>query len=185
MSPPNCELVAKGTQLSLSFQNKSLAKAYNGILQAILRLRLLCNNGTQRLSDSVSDAPIGPRDAGTLEKGKIACAFCSCEVLLPDTLDNVSPGASPQSLPDVLCLACLLPNEVGKSKGRRRVKTSKGTSVQCPQRASSDEDQNPPSMSQNGENTPPPTTFCTLRGHSSKLYALVSNIEKTAPGNKR
>lgn len=171
--------------IDYSISNKSIAKAYNGILQAILRLRVLCNNGPQQPLNSISDAHFDSTGAaGTLENSKMACAFCSCEMLVSDALGNTSTGASYGNVSALLCPACLSPNEIRKCKNKGKLNMPETTSIQCLQPASPDEDQSPRYLSKHAENTAPLDSRRSLCGKSSKLSALVSNIEKTAPGNK-
>lgn len=59
--------------------------AYNGILQAILRLRLLCNHGTYQGSSQKANSTSSPEQDEVLallqQSDNAICAYCSCEVV--------------------------------------------------------------------------------------------------------
>ena len=113
-----------------SISNKSLAKAYNSILQVIFRLRISCNNGsassdTRSISQlDSSDAPVAGQDKMVIliqGSTKLTCAFCSYEVDLTDTTNDESSTTWQRRL-QILCPACLSQNEVhlkeSQSQGR-------------------------------------------------------------------
>ena len=155
------------------------------MLQAILRLRLLCNNGPHQPLDAISDAKFGNTGAITIENGKTACAFCSCEILISDAPDKMSPGASYGDSSALVCPACLSPNEIRRCQNRGRLDIPKMPSIQCSQSTSLDEGLGPQYIVQHTEDIAPPDSRRSLLGNPTKLAALISNIEKTAPGNKR
>ena len=158
----------------------SIAKAYSSIFHTILRLRLLCNQGTHRLLDSKSEDTNGLFEAGYVEGGKLACQYCSCEIIVADAQNDISPGASPQSSLHLLCPACLSPADLEKAGNQKRPTTSRGaklfkmTDIGSPR--------------SNGEDR---VSSASLRptfspqGHSSKISALVSNLQRYKLSDKR
>ena len=165
--------------------SRSIPKAYNGILQAILRLRLLCNNGTQELSDAKSEAQDSWTEDGYVDGDKSACPFCSCEVMVSDGWNDLSPGSSPRNLPHSLCSACLSPNDIGKTRSQKKPKKQRPTSSRLVRQIDATDGSSPqphcidraPSTSLRSQLLP--------NGKSSKLSALVSNIQGHRQGNKR
>ena len=163
--------------------SRSITQAYTGIFQAILRLRLLCNNGTQQSSNSGSEFQGAFAQNESVEERRPACIFCSCEIIVPDSQIDDSPGASPRTPLQLLCPACLSPNDTEKTshqkkprkqqlKSSRRVQHTKIT-----RNISSHNGDRASSTSSRPNFTP--------NGHSSKLSALVSNIQGHIVGNKR
>jgi len=177
-----------------SISSKALAKAYNGIFQTILRLRILCNNGTMnRLSDPElkSESPdalaVCSEEMLTITKEgeKLTCAFCSYEM---DNVDitNDKFYAAIQARLYVLCPACLYQNDLYRREHQSQNKEQSWalqipnpnghctwkSHTACPPvasltRASSDLQQGP------------------SQGYSSKLTGLVGNIEQHLQEDKR
>lgn len=165
--------------------NRSIAKAYNGIFQAILRLRLLCNNGTQQLSDSRSENQDGCTENEFAEGGKLACLFCSCEIIFSDGQKDISPGASPQNLSQLLCPACLSPNEINTTGYQNEARKQGATNNRRVQQLDASRSNSP--RQKNGYQTPSTYSRPSVipNGHSSKLFALISNIQGNMLSNKR
>lgn len=160
---------------------RSITKAYNGIFQAILRLRLLCNNGTQQISNSRSELQEGfAQDEYVVEGERPACIFCSCEIIDSDSQVDDSPGASPQTPLQLLCPACLSPNDTNKTSHQKKPKKQQPTSSRRVQQTKNENNINPRPHS--GDRA---SSTSTPNGHSSKLSALVSNILENTLGNKR
>jgi len=168
-----------------SISSKALAKAYNGILQVILRLRILCNNGTiSRLTDpeSKSNSPDAPASGSedmltmTKEDDKLTCAFCSYEMDIVDISNDTSSSAIQAHL-HLLCPACLYQNNgymrEHQSEDREQYRTTQASD-------------------QNGHWTGKSHTTCSpdlqqgsSQGYTSKLIGLVGNIEQHLEENKR
>ena len=142
----------------------SIARAYSSIFHAILRLRLLCNQGTHRLLDSKSEDRNGHVEVAFVEGSMLTCHFCSCEIIAADARNDVSPGTSPQNSLHLLCPACLSPPAFDKTGYQRRPKSSRGakridmTENGCPQ-------PNGPSSNSLRANS-------SRQGQSSKMFAL-------------
>ena len=155
----------------------SIARAYTSIFHAILRLRLLCNQGTHRLSDSKSEDRNGHVEAGLPEGGMLACQICSCEIIVPDAQNDVSPGTSPQSSVHLLCPACLSPTDFDKTGHQRRPTSSRGGKLIQMIETGSPKPNGPSSSSLRATSS--------RQGHSSKMCALVSNLQRYKLSNKR
>ena len=165
--------------------SRSIIKSYSGIFHAILRLRLLCNNGTQQISDTRSEVQSGCAEDGDVEGGQLACQFCSCEIIDSEAQIDISPGASPQYSQHLPCPACLTPNDIGKTKDGKKPRKQQPKSSQRTQRISTTSNSSP--RSQYGDRASSHFLRPSLipHRHSSKLSALVSNIQEDMLGNKR
>ncbi len=163
----------------------SIAKAYNGIFQTILRLRLLCNNGTHQLSESRSEVQGGSAEDGYVEGGKSACLFCSCEIIVPTWQNDVSPGASPRDSLHLLCPACLSPNDIDKPRYGKESRKQRPTASGRVQHLNAIQDAIPRVGSDNQILSRSLRPKFLPDGQSSKLSALVSNIQEHMLGNKR
>lgn len=163
--------------------SRSITKAYNGIFQAILRLRLLCNNGTQQISNSGSEFQGDFAQDGYVEEGRPACTFCSCEIIVSDSQIDDSPGASPQTPLQLLCPACLSPNDTKKTNHQKKPKKQQPKSSRRVQQTKLARNISSHSGDRASSTSFRPTF--TPNGHSSKLSALVSNIRENILGNKR
>ncbi|KAM0802320.1 SNF2 family N-terminal domain-containing protein [Usnea florida] len=164
--------------------SRSISKAYGGIFQAILRLRLICNNGTYQLANSRSKLQDDCAEDRYVEDGKLACQFCSCEISVSDGLTDSSPGASPRNDLQMLCPACLSSNDIDKTGYQREPMKQWATSSQhVPHNDITENSSHPQeSVYQGSSTTPRPNLLAN--GHSTKLYALISNLEGNMLGNK-
>ena len=165
--------------------SRSITKAYSGIFQAILRLRLICNNGTQQLSNSRLKLQDDCAEDEYVEDGKLACQFCSCEISVTDGLNGSSPGASPRSDLHMLCPACLSSNDIDRTGYQRELTKEWATSSPCAPHNDFTEDSSKSrySVDQVFSTTQRPKLL--TNGHSTKLSALVSDLEENMQGNKR
>ncbi len=163
----------------------SIAKAYNGIFQAILRLRLLCNNGTHQLSESRSEVQGGSAEDGYIEGGKSACLFCSCEIIVPTGQNDFSPGASPRDSLHLLCLACLSPNDLDKPRYPMESRKNRPTASRRVQDINAIRNISPRAHGKDEISSRSSRPHLLTNGQSSKLSALVSNIQEHMLGNKR
>ena len=103
-----------------SISSRSLMKAYNSIIQVILRLRIFCNNGLWS-PDTASLSQLGTLDTQATNQTEIAkltegsikytCAFCSYEIDLTDITNDDDSPAWQQDM-QILCPACLSQNEI-------------------------------------------------------------------------
>ena len=165
--------------------SRSIIKAYSGIFQAILRLRLICNNGTHQLADSRSKLQNDCAEDGYVEDGKLACQFCSCEISVSDGLNGSSPGASPRDDLQMLCPACLSSNDIDRTGYQREPMKQWATSSPCvPHNDFTESSGQPQECVHQGFSTTPRPNL-SANGHSTKLSALISNLEGNMLGNKR
>lgn len=165
--------------------SRSITKAYNGIFQAILRLRLLCNNGTRQFSKSGSAFQGGFTEDGYVEGDRPSCIYCSCENILADSQIDGSPGASPQNPPQLLCPACLSPNDTDKTSHQKKPRKQQPTSRQHVQQIKINTYTSSQPYGGERGSSDPLRPSCIPNGHSSKLSALVSNIQGNILGSKR
>ena len=156
--------------------SRSITKAYSGIFGAILRLRLLCNNGTQQITDSVSEVA---------EDGIAACPICASEINVSDGRDEISTGASPQSSIQLLCPTCLSLSEVDDIENHEELKRQRCAKYRPVQTI--DTVGNGSSRSHNMDPGSPVSLRQSplLNGISTKMAALVSNVQEHMPSNKR
>ena len=161
--------------------SRSITKTYNGIFQAILRLRLLCNNGTQQFSNSGS----GFAEDEYVEGGRPACMFCSCEIIVLDSQIDDSPSTSPQNPIQLLCPAYLSPNDMNKTSHQKKPRKQQPTSDPRVHQIEATTNINPRSHGGDRASSTSLRPGSVPNGHSSKLSALVSNIQENVLGNKR
>ncbi|KAH0537607.1 hypothetical protein FGG08_005599 [Glutinoglossum americanum] len=87
------------------------AETYQGILQALLRLRLLCNHGllAQRPQVTVTGVSEDPDVALSLlqQSDQATCAYCSCDITSIGDADDTRSGAFIECS-HLLCLGCML-----------------------------------------------------------------------------
>lgn len=57
------------------------SEAYRTILQALLKLRMLCNHGTLLLNDATSGNDGADEDMALLQEGPPTCGYCGVEIL--------------------------------------------------------------------------------------------------------
>lgn len=105
------------------------SKAYSGILQAILALRLLCNHGThgdffQSLDGSL---PSDPDEAISLlqQSDNAVCTYCSCDVASVGEPNDLSSGVL-TVCSHIFCADCLPQYKSDLDKVRE------GAKAQCP-----------------------------------------------------
>ena len=165
--------------------NASIAKAYNGIFQVIMRLRLLCNNGTHQICDSSPELQGACAEDEHVQEDKVTCQFCSYEITLSDGQNNISYGASPQNSLHVLCPACLSRNEVDENVCQKVLQEQWPTSSRHIQQIQGTENNNSKSHSESRARSTSLRQSLLLNRHSTKLSALVNNIQAHMPGNKR
>ena len=164
--------------------SRSIIKAYGGIFQAILRLRLICNNGTQQLSNTRLKLQDDCAEDGYVEDDKLACQFCSCEITVSGGLNGSSPGASPRDDLHMLCPACLSSNDIDRTGYQREpIKQRAISSPFVPQNSTKNDSCLPSSGVQASSTSLRPNLLAD--GHSTKLIALVSDLEGNMLGNKR
>ena len=190
-----CRIISESQRkIDDSISSKSLAKAYNSILQVILRLRIFCNNGSAS-SDTgsisqpdYSDALVTGQDAMvTLIQGstKLACAFCSYEIDLADTTNDESSTAWQRHL-QILCPACLSQNEVHLKKGQPQGRDRCLVNTLTNQMTYSTESRH--SVHDEGAIESPgllDSQQCLTHLPSSKLAGLVSDIRQHLQKDKR
>ena len=165
--------------------SRSISKAYSGIFQAILRLRLICNNGTQQLANSRLKLQDDCAEDGYLEDGKLACQFCSCEISVTDGLNGSSPGASPRNDLHMLCPACLSSNDIDRTGYQREPMKQWATSSSSASHNDFTENISHPQESGHQAFSTTPRSKLSANGHSTKLSTLASDLQENMLGNKR
>ena len=165
--------------------SRSIAKAYSGVFGAILRLRLLCNNGTQQIINPLSEVEVCCAEDQIPEDGVVACPVCGSEINVSDGRDQFTPGTSPQSPIDLLCPTCLSPSEIDDIENHKDLKMQQSAKWRLVQTIDttgyvSSRPQNmnpvfPTSLRQNPLSS----------GKSTKMAALLSNIQEHMDSNKR
>jgi len=177
-------------EIDKAVSGRKTAEAYNGILQALLRLRLLCNHGTyEQLSwKRGSTLPSDPEEALEFlqQSDNASCAYCSCDVTV------IGKPSDPRSgeftvCSHLLCSECLPQYEAELKE------TTVGKKSQCPLcenmivgsfiLANEKTTRKKASVSQ----IPPEslTSFELNSGYSTKLSALLQDIESQEESQKR
>lgn len=163
--------------------SRSIAKAYSGIFEAIMRLRLVCNHGTQQIPESRSETEGCCADDG-VDGGIITCSFCSCEINVSNGQTDVPPGASLQNSIQLLCPVCLSLIDNDKTRNQKKLKNKRSTRSR-PMHNIATGDDSPRPHSRNSVSSASSGPSLSLNGHSSKLSALIQNIQGHMQGNKR
>lgn len=163
--------------------SRSIAKAYSGIFEAIMRLRLVCNNGTLQFPNSRSETERCCAEDG-VDGDIITCPFCSCEINVSDGQTDVSPGTSSQNSIQLLCPACLSLNDIDRTRNQKKLKDKRSTRSRPMQRKTTGND-SPRPHSRDSVSSASSRPSLSLTGHSSKLSALIQNIQGHMQGNKR
>jgi SWI/SNF-related matrix-associated actin-dependent regulator of chromatin subfamily A3 len=163
------------------------AEAYNGILQALLRLRLLCNHGTYENGpwEFGAASPSEPEEALELlrQSDNASCAYCSCDIAV------IGKPNDPQSAqftvcPHLLCSECLPQYEADVKS------TRVGNKTQCPLCENVILGSFLASKEKRGRKLSaclavPLASFGADCGYSTKLAALVQEIESQEESDKR
>jgi SWI/SNF-related matrix-associated actin-dependent regulator of chromatin subfamily A3 len=178
--------------LNDSICSKSKIKRYNCMFTAIIHLRMLCNLGTFYKTSTPNSSSLGTASMGKSPtvlptENEATCEMCSSDIETPDLTRRISLGSCCLHL---LCSVCLAEHEYDYPQDED------GRRSQC--RLCNGSDQpldfyrtlySQSVKSRNSalfEDTPPPsstTSMCT--GHSTKLTAVLKNIEGNIHGTKR
>lgn len=176
-------------EIDRAVSGRKTAEAYSGILQALLRLRLLCNHGTyEQLSQNLGSAlPSDPEEAlAFLQQSDDAnCAYCSCDVTV------IGKPNDPQSAEftvcsHLLCSECLPQYEADLKE------TKVGKKAQCPLCGNvivggfiAANEKTGRKKAPVGRISPGSLTFFDLNGgYSTKLSALLQDVESQEEGEK-
>ena len=164
-----------------AISSKSTTKAYNGILQAILRLRLLCNHGTLERQEKATP-PRTPslendEELLRLQQGDEAiCAYCSCDLASSTAQASITPR-SVTACSHILCSGC---SPLYEAASRHAQGSLESVCPICSQAMGTEHGLEPNSMLQENSfscSTPlPPIENTITQGHSSKLSALLNDI---------
>ncbi|KAH8687414.1 SNF2 family N-terminal domain-containing protein [Tricladium varicosporioides] len=116
-------------EIDRAVSGRKTAEAYNGILQALLRLRLLCNHGTyEQLPQKIGSVlPSDPEEALEFlqQSDGASCAYCSCDVTVVGK-PNDPQSAQLTVCSHLLCSECLPQYESDLKE------TIIGKKAQCP-----------------------------------------------------
>ena len=165
--------------------SRSITKAYGGIFEVILRLRLLCNNGTLQSPIMKPEIETCCTEDGVVERAILACSICSCEINVSDGQDGDSPGASPQNPIELLCPACLFPNKIDNAWNREKLKKQLSVEGRPFQETYTTGNGSLQQLSRDRASPARLRSDLLLNGCSSKLSALISNIQEHTADNKR
>ena len=165
--------------------SRSITKAYGGIFEVILRLRLLCNNGTLQSSIIESEIETCSTEDGVVERAILACSVCSCEINVSDGQDGNSPGASPQFPIELLCPACLFTNKMDNAWNQEKLKKESPVESRLLQEINTTSNSSLQQLSRDRASPARLRSDLLLNGCSSKLSALISNIQEHMADNKR
>ena len=165
--------------------SRAITKAYSGIFGVILRLRLLCNNGTQQITDSVSEVDVYRSEDQVAEDGIAACPICASEINVSDGRDEISPGASPKSSIQLLCPTCLSLSEVENIENHEELKRQRCAKYRPVQTTNTigNGSSRPHNMTPGSPLSPRQSPLSN--GISTKMAALISNIQEHMSSNKR
>jgi hypothetical protein len=160
--------------------NEATAKAYQSILQAILKLRLICNHGTfEQASDrrSENSIPSDPDEALALlqQGGEATCAYCSCEIVSLRT-ENLASGFL-TVCSHLLCPECLPRYEGGLTK-------PDGNGFHCPLCQQLIGLNYLATTDHRDALAPPNPPFLHQEGYSTKIFSLVKDLEANMDRSK-
>lgn len=170
-------------QIDDCISSRSIVKAYSGIFEAIMRLRLVCNNGTLQIPDPRSETERCCAEVG-VDGGIMTCPFCSCEFNISDGQTDFSPGISSQNSIQLLCPACLSLNDIDRTGNQKKLKNQRSTRSRPMQKNATGTD-SPRPHSRDSVSSASSRPSLSLHGHSSKLSALIQNIQEHMQGDKR
>lgn len=164
-----------------AISRKSNIKKYNGLLTAILRLRMLCDQGTfYRVSASTLSSEESDRSKllNALQMGNgVTCELCDSNDELPDLMRDIS---SCPCCSRMLCPICFDLHSVNEPQegGRESLQSSLNLLARTSNRLSVNENQ-PPRISLTKEE------ILSGNCYSTKLAAVLKNIEENMHGTKR
>ena len=182
-----CEKSKSDKDISIS--RKAVIKTYNALFQAILQLRLLCDHGMfyQKANHSNDEGSPDIRNEGFLflqEGSGATCASCSKEIDACDTPQHMS-SESTRTCPHLLCIECLSP--------QGGIMDGENSRIVCPICCQSDQllpsamDLSPrmPGLIRSPSGSIGLQDLFSRGCHSSKLSALLNNLEHDVQGAKR
>lgn len=177
-------------EVDRAVSGKKVAEGYSGILQALLRLRLLCNHGTYEHGSLESGAAPPSEPEEDLEflrqNDNASCEYCSCDIAVTGKLNDLR-SAEFTACPHLLCSECLPQYEADVRE------TRVGNKAQCPlcenlivNNFIVSEEKRVRKLSVHLPVSPIPlATFRTDCNYSTKLATLVQDIETQGEADKR
>jgi SNF2-related domain len=175
-----------------SICSKSKIKRYNCMFTAIIHLRMLCNLGTFYKTSASNSSSLGTAGmdrslTGLPMENEATCEMCSSDIETPDLTRRISLGSYCLHL---LCSVCLAEHEYDYPQDED------GWGSQCRLCNGSNQPMDPyrtqhyrPVMSGGlvlSEDMPLPGSSGSMgTGHSTKLTAVLKNIEDNIQGSKR
>jgi SWI/SNF-related matrix-associated actin-dependent regulator of chromatin subfamily A3 len=177
-------------EIDKAVSGQKTVEAYNSILQALLRLRLLCNHGTyQHLSQTFGVALPSDTEEALMflqQSDNACCAYCSCDITV------IGKPNDPQSAEftvcsHLICCECLPQYEADLKEARV------GNKAQCPlcekvivgSFLASKEKRGPKKAPLWSVSPPPLASFDVNGGYSTKLSTLLQDIESQDQSDKR
>jgi hypothetical protein len=177
-------------EIDRAVSGRKSAEAYSGILQALLRLRLLCNHGTyEQLSQKLgSKLPSDPEEALAFlqQSDDASCAYCSCDINVIGK-PNDPHSAEFTVCPHLLCSECLPQYESDLKEA------TVGKKAQCPLCENmivgnfiAVNEKRGRKNGPVGPNSPRSLSSFDLNGgYSTKLHVLLQDIESQEEWEKR
>jgi SWI/SNF-related matrix-associated actin-dependent regulator of chromatin subfamily A3 len=175
-----------------SICSKSKIKRYNCMFTAIIHLRMLCNLGTFYKTSASTSSSLGTagmdRSPTVLPmENEATCEMCSSDVETPDLTRRISLGSYCLHL---LCSVCLAEHEYDYPQdedGRRsQCRLCNGSDQPMDLYRTSHYQSVMSGGSALSEDTPPPGSASSMdTGYSTKLTAVLKNIEDNIHGSKR
>ncbi|EPE30717.1 P-loop containing nucleoside triphosphate hydrolase [Glarea lozoyensis ATCC 20868] len=176
-------------EIDKAVSGQKTVEAYNSILQALLRLRLLCNHGTyQHLSQTFGVALPSDTEEALMflqQSDNACCAYCSCDITV------IGKPNDPQSAEftvcsHLICCECLPQYEADLKEARV------GKKAQCPlcekvivgSFLASKEKRGPKKAPLWSVSPPPLASFDVNGGYSTKLSTLLQDIESQDQSDK-
>jgi SWI/SNF-related matrix-associated actin-dependent regulator of chromatin subfamily A3 len=175
-----------------SICRKSKIKRYSCMFTAIIRLRMLCNLGTlyktsTRNSSSLGIAGMGKSPTVLPMDNEVKCEICSSDIETPDLMRRVSLGSDCLHL---LCSVCLAEHEYDfpqdEDGGRSQCRLCNGSNPPTDFYSTLHYQSVKSGSSALSEDTSTPSSTSSMdTGHSTKLTAVLRNIEDNIQGSKR
>ena len=195
LSPTEEEIYARiGEEAKLEIESAisvyKTTKAYSSILRALLRLRILCNNGTYQidtLKASSSSIPIeSSSDFLSLERNsQMTCGYCSKSIQFLGISENPH-SAYLTSCKHLICAGCL---QSAENKLDWNMRDANSQCSSCSEEVTQYIAARSQISYNNKSNVSTPDVLPVAvdngQCHSSKISALLSNIEQDMDCQKR
>ena len=115
------DLLRKGrVALDLALSGHNSKETHQKVIEALLRLRLYCNNGLSPGKDSPSSSSLDSEDVLSFlqQSGEVICKYCSCDILSLDVVEN-SDFVHMTECRLLICGECILQYQQELKKSRK------------------------------------------------------------------